>query len=110
MGPIRDPNGQIIAVMTLRVDPSEDFSRVLTSSEMRQTFETYAFNEHGELLSESRFDEQLRRIGLIGEDQRSAANIDSRPGSQPGGRAAPQNRKIATALNPDGIPRHSIKG
>jgi PAS domain S-box-containing protein len=75
MGPIRDPNGQIIAVMTLRVDPSEDFSRVLTSSEMRQTFETYAFNEHGELLSESRFDEQLRRIGLIGEDQRSAANI-----------------------------------
>ena len=75
MGPIRDPNGQIIAVMTLRVDPSEDFSRVLTSSEMRQTSETYAFNEHGELLSESRFDEQLRRIGLIGEDQRSAANI-----------------------------------
>jgi polar amino acid transport system substrate-binding protein len=75
IGPIRDANEQIIAVMTLRVDPSEDFSRVLTSSEMRQTFETYAFNEHGELLSESRFDEQLRRIGLIGEDQRSAANL-----------------------------------
>jgi polar amino acid transport system substrate-binding protein len=75
IGPIRDPNGPIIAVMTLRVDPAEDLSRVLTSSEMRQTFETYAFNEYGELLSESRFDEQLRRIGLIGEDQRSATNL-----------------------------------
>ncbi len=75
MGPIRDTNGQIIAVMTLRVDPSEDFSRVLTSFEMRKTFETYAFSEHGELLSESRFDEQLRRIGLIAEGQQSASNI-----------------------------------
>jgi len=75
MGPIRDANGQIIAVMTLRVDPSEDFSRVLTSFEMRKTFETYAFNEHGKLLSESRLDEQLRRIGLIAEGQQSASNI-----------------------------------
>ncbi len=78
MGPIRDTNGQIIAVMTLRVDPSEDFSRVLTSFEMRKTFEIYAFSEHGELLSESRFDEQLRRIGLIAEDQQSASNITIR--------------------------------
>ncbi len=75
MGPIRDTNGQIIAVMTLRVDPSEDFSRVLTSFEMRKTFEIYAFSEHGELLSESRFDDQLRRIGLIAEGQQSAFNI-----------------------------------
>ena len=78
IGPIRDPNGQIIAVMTLRVDPSEDLARVLTALEMRQTFETYAFNEHGEMLSESRFNEQLRQIGLIGEDQRSAANVEIR--------------------------------
>ena len=78
IGPIRDPNGQIIALMTLRVDPSEDLARVLTSLEMRQTFETYAFNEYGELLSESRFEEQLRRIGLISEGQSSAVNIEIR--------------------------------
>jgi ABC-type amino acid transport substrate-binding protein len=47
IGPIRDPNEQIIAIMTLRVDPSEDFSRVLTSFETRKSFETYAFNENG---------------------------------------------------------------
>ena len=75
MGPIRDTNGQIIAVMTLRVDPLKDFSRVIPFSETRRTGETYAFSQHGELLSESRFDEQLRRIGLIEEDQQSASNV-----------------------------------
>jgi len=75
MGPIRDSNGQIIAVMTLRMDPSEDLSQLLLSSKTHRSVETYAFSEHGELLSESRFDEQLRRIGLIGEDQHSALNV-----------------------------------
>jgi PAS domain S-box-containing protein len=76
MGPIRrDPSGQVIAVMALGVDPSEDFSQLLPSSETRNTGETYAFSIHGELLSESRFNEQLRRIGLIGEDQKSALNV-----------------------------------
>ncbi len=31
MGPIREPSGQIIAVMTLRVDPAQDFSQLLTA-------------------------------------------------------------------------------
>jgi PAS domain S-box-containing protein len=75
MGPIQDANGQIIAVMTLRMNPSEDFSRILPSSEARRTAETYAFSEHGELLSESKFADQLRQIGLIGADQSSALNV-----------------------------------
>ena len=75
MGPIRDTNEQIIAVMILRVDPSKEFSRVLPFSETRRTGETYAFNQRGVLLSESRFDDQLRRIGLIGEGQQSASNV-----------------------------------
>ena len=75
MGPIRDPKGQIIAVMTLRVNLSKDLPQLLTTSKKRKTGETYAFSEHGELLSQSRFDELLRRIGLIGEDQQSALNV-----------------------------------
>ena len=75
MGPIRGSSGQIIAVMTLRVDPTQDFSQLLAPSVMHQTGETYAFSEHGEMLSQSRFDDLLRRIGLIGEDQQSALNV-----------------------------------
>ncbi|MGB5748527.1 MAG: transporter substrate-binding domain-containing protein, partial [Desulfobacterales bacterium] len=75
MGPIRGPSGQIIAVMTLRVDPTQDFSQLLPPSITHKTGETYAFSEHGELLSESRFVGLLRRIGLIGADQQSALNV-----------------------------------
>ncbi len=75
MGPVRGPRGQIIAVMTLRVNPSQDFSQLLPPSITHKTGETYAFSAHGELLSESRFDDRLRRIGLIGEDQQSALNV-----------------------------------
>ncbi|MEJ2284350.1 MAG: PAS domain S-box protein [Desulfobacterales bacterium] len=75
MGPIRDHVGQIIAVMTLRVDPTRDFSQLLAPSMAHQTGETYAFSEHGEMLSQSRFDALLHRIGLIGQDQQSALNV-----------------------------------
>jgi polar amino acid transport system substrate-binding protein len=75
MGPIQDPSRQIIAVMTLRVDPTRDFSQLLPPSMAHKTVETYAFSEHGEMLSQSRFDELLRRIGLIGKDQHSALNV-----------------------------------
>jgi polar amino acid transport system substrate-binding protein len=75
MGPVRSPGGQSIAVMTLRVDPARDFSQLLAPSIAHKTGETYAFSEHGEMLSESRFGGLLRRIGLIGEDQQSALNV-----------------------------------
>jgi polar amino acid transport system substrate-binding protein len=75
MGPIRGPSGQSIAVMTLRVDPSQDFSQLLAPSIAHKTVETYAFSEQGEMLSQSRFGDLLRRIGLIGEDQQSALNL-----------------------------------
>ena len=75
MGPIRDPGGQSIAVMALRVDPAQEFSQLLRFSITAKTGETYTFSEHGELLSGSRAVDLLRRIGLIGEDQQSALNI-----------------------------------
>ncbi len=78
IGPIRDYNGEIIAAMTLRIDPTKDFSQVLQVYGMLQTGETYAFNQYGELLSESRFTDQLRRIGLIDENQGSALNVQIR--------------------------------
>jgi len=78
IGPVRGAGGQNIAVMTLRTDPTQDFSKLLQPSIAHQTGETYAFSEHGEMLSQSRFDHLLRRIGLIGEDQQSALNVEIR--------------------------------
>ncbi|MEE4602315.1 MAG: response regulator, partial [Desulfobacteraceae bacterium] len=46
------------------------------------TRESYAFDRNGIMLSSSRFEDQLRRIGLLAEDQPSALNIEIR---DPGG-------------------------
>jgi len=75
IGPVRRANGSIIAVMTLRIDPSGEFSEILQFSTARESIDTYALSSEGLLLSESRFDESLRAIGLIKEDQTSALNI-----------------------------------
>ena len=58
-------NGVTLAVLTFRVDPVDDFSRITRLGGIGETGETYAFDETGKLLTESRFDQQLKRIGLI---------------------------------------------
>jgi PAS domain S-box-containing protein len=78
IGPIRNQDGQTIAVVALRVDPSRSFSRLLPFSAARMTGETYAFDQYGKMLSESRFDDQLHRLGLIQKDQSSASNLEIR--------------------------------
>ena len=82
VGPIRKPDGKIIAVMTLRVDPSKDFSRIMGIVGGGGTEETYAFTEEGRLISDSKFDEQLQEIGLIDEGEKAVLNMEIR---DPGG-------------------------
>jgi serine/threonine protein kinase len=65
--PVRDDDDRVIAMLALLVDPDEDFTRILQSARLEDSGETYAFNSKGLLISHSRFDDQLREIGLIGE-------------------------------------------
>ena len=80
--PIRRGDGTVIAAVAKRVDPARDFSRVLQFSRVGETGETYAFNHETKLLSESRFDDDLRRIGLITKGRSGILNIEIR---NPGG-------------------------
>ena len=84
-GPRRKKDGTIIAAVTKRVDPAKDFSRILQFSRVGETGETYAFDQTGRLLSESRFIVDLRKIDLIKEDVGSVLNIEIR---DPGGNMA----------------------
>ena len=63
--PVRDSTGKIIAALGLCLQPEIDFTRILSVARGGTSGETYAFNREGLLLSESRFDEQLKQIGLI---------------------------------------------
>jgi eukaryotic-like serine/threonine-protein kinase len=63
--PVRSADGSVLAILGLRIVPERDFTRILTTARTGQSGETYALGRSGLLLSESRFDEQLKRFGLI---------------------------------------------
>ena len=72
--PIRDEKGKPISVLGMRIRPEEVFTRILQVAQSGETGETYAFDRNGLLLSESRFDDDLKKIGLLA-DQPDAKSI-----------------------------------
>jgi hypothetical protein len=76
--PIVDAAGVSIAVLVFRLNPFRDFTALFQRGRIGKTGETYAFDEQGRLISESRFDDQLREIGLIGNGERALLNIEIR--------------------------------
>nr|MCH9638873.1 sensor histidine kinase [Betaproteobacteria bacterium] len=76
--PIFNEFGQVLAIFTFRLDPTEDFTDILQQGRVGQTGETYAFDDSGRLISNSRFDEQLREIGLIATDEQAILNVELR--------------------------------
>ncbi len=63
--PVKTKDGDVIAVLTLRLDPSSDFTRVTQLGRIGDSGETYAFDSKGILITSSRFDHQLQKIGLV---------------------------------------------
>ena len=82
VAPVRDADGNILAALARRLDAAQDFSRVIQLGRIGDSGETYAFNRNGKLLSESRFDDDLRNIGLIDHDAKGILEIEIR---DPGG-------------------------
>ena len=76
--PIRGAAGNVIALLTFRLNPSMDFTSIFRRGRLGSSGETYAFNSQGQLISESRFDDQLRHIGLIGPEERAILNVELR--------------------------------
>ena len=78
--PVRSTDGQVIAILGLRIVPDTDFTRILATARAGQTGETYAFGRDGKQLSESRFDNDLKRLGLIpdSDDSRSTLTLELR--------------------------------
>jgi PAS domain S-box-containing protein len=66
----------------LLIDPEEKFTEILQRGRIGISGESYAFNRSGQLISESRFDDDLRNIGLIEPGQRGILQLEVR---DPGG-------------------------
>lgn len=73
--PVQDSNGQVVAVLTFRIDPLDDFASLLHRGRLGLSGETFAFDSTGLLISESRFEPQLSGLGLIPHGSRSMLNL-----------------------------------
>jgi hypothetical protein len=80
VAPVRGTGGKIVAALGFRLRPDVDFTRILSVARGGKTGETFAFNRQGLLLSESRFDDDLKRFGLIPDlpDSRSILTLELR--------------------------------
>ena len=78
--PIRNAAGEIVALLGLRIRPEVDFTRILAVARTGSSGETYACDAQGVMLSESRFDDELKQIGLLPdrEDANSIFNVQVR--------------------------------
>ncbi|GMQ89667.1 MAG: hypothetical protein BMS9Abin09_1182 [Gammaproteobacteria bacterium] len=73
--PVRSENGEIIAVLVLRMDAYNRFIRIAQLGRIGQSGETYAFDRQARLITESRFDQQLRRVGLLQSERGDVLQI-----------------------------------
>ncbi len=74
--PIRDASGEIIAALAFRIDPAKDFTALLRTTWTGETGETFAFDSTGRLISDSRFEQKLRDLGLLSPDSRAILTLD----------------------------------
>ncbi|MBX3449836.1 MAG: serine/threonine protein kinase [Planctomycetaceae bacterium] len=62
---VRDDSGQIVAVLALRMRPDVEFTELLEVGRIGTSGESYAIDAKGRFISNSRFDDELRRLGLL---------------------------------------------
>jgi PAS domain S-box-containing protein len=73
---------RVLASLVFMIDPEKGFTEILQRGRVGKSGESYAFNSVGQLISESRFDDDIREMGLIQPGKRSILNLEIR---DPGG-------------------------
>lgn len=79
-GPLNDGRGETVAALGLRIRPGDQFTRILQVVRFGASGETFAFDEDGLLISQSRFDDLMKQIGLLADqpDARSILTVSVR--------------------------------
>jgi tRNA A-37 threonylcarbamoyl transferase component Bud32 len=112
VAPVHDEQGTVIGAFYLIIRPEKDFTRILSIARLGETGDTYAFDQDGVMLSDSRHDQQLKVIGLL-PDEPAARSIlrvqvrdpggdltrGYRPDTPPAGR--PLTKLVAAAVSGD---------
>jgi len=73
--PVFNRQDRIIAILTKRVDFEGIFSSILSAGFIGKSGETYAIDKSGILLSNVRFEDDLKTIGLLDENLNASLNV-----------------------------------
>ncbi len=65
IAPVTAGDGTVVAALAFLLEANADFGSLLASAQVGRTGETYVFDREGNLLSESRFTDQLAAAGLL---------------------------------------------
>jgi PAS domain S-box-containing protein len=80
--PVPGDEGEVVAVLTFRIAPAQDFTRIARLGRIGETGETYFFNLQGQIVSETRFDDEVHEIGLLEPGEPAVLHLELR---DPGG-------------------------
>ncbi len=72
--PVRNNDRDVLGALALVINPTNEFTRILSAAQVGKTGETYAFDQTGLLISQSRFDDQLRKAGLFDPTNANASS------------------------------------
>ena len=74
--PVKSTNGTVIAVLSLRMRPEKEFTSIFSVAGVGDTGESYAFDRTGLMLTATRFDPQLKTLGLIPPGRENTAILN----------------------------------
>ncbi|WP_437636812.1 ATP-binding protein [Sorangium sp. So ce854] len=75
-------DGHIIAALAFRIDPGKELTEIARRGQVGTAGETYAFDRHGRIVTEIRFAQSLRDMGVLAAGERASLNVEARdPGS-----------------------------
>ena len=66
-------DGVVRGALALIINPDQEFTKILSVARSGESGETYAFDQTGLLISRSRFDTQLKQLGLLDMTNSSSA-------------------------------------
>ncbi|MGK3990581.1 HAMP domain-containing sensor histidine kinase [Sorangium sp. So ce136] len=70
--------GEIIATLVFRIDPGMEFTEIAQRGAVGAGGETYAFDARGRVVTELRFSQSLRDMGILAAGERSILNVEVR--------------------------------
>ncbi|MDH3257372.1 MAG: cache domain-containing protein, partial [Nitrospinota bacterium] len=76
--PVRNDSGEVVGVLSFRLRPEIEFSRIMETGRVGESGETFAFGQNGIMISNSRFTQHLKKLKVLSDDPDQMAMLKVR--------------------------------